>query len=303
MKILVLGAGELGMAVLQGLAQRRRARADVQVSVLMRPTTILSPSVAKRADFATLRALGINVLGGDIQEDSISRLGEIFTPFQLVIGCTGFTSGGQIQVKLARAVLEAGVACYIPWQFGLDYDVIGRGSACDIFDEQLDVRDMLRAQDSTHWIIISTGMFTSFLFEPSFGVVDIDKGVVRALGDWNNELVLTTAQDIGMLTAEVVFADSPRILDQVVYVAGDVVSFGGVADIVEEVLNKKMAREQWTVTHLQQDLAEAPADLFKKYRVVFAQGIGVAWDVKTTVNGRKGIPTTSVRQWAQNHLG
>jgi len=68
---------------------------------------------------------------------------------------------------LARAVLDAGVRRYVPWQFGVDYDVIGRGSAQDLFDEQLDVRDALRSQSGTEWVIISTGMFTSFLFEPS----------------------------------------------------------------------------------------------------------------------------------------
>jgi len=64
---------------------------------------------------------------------------------------------------------------YFPWQFGVDYDVIGRGSAQDLFDEQLDVRDLLRGQSGTEWVVVSTGMFMSFLFEPWFGVVEVGK--------------------------------------------------------------------------------------------------------------------------------
>jgi hypothetical protein len=41
-------------------------------------------------------------------------------------------------------VLQAGVERYVPWQFGVDYDVVGRGSGQEVFDEQSDVRDMLR---------------------------------------------------------------------------------------------------------------------------------------------------------------
>ena len=33
-----------------------------------------------------------------------------------------------------------------PGKFGVNYDVIGRGSAQDLFDEQLEVRDLLRSQ-------------------------------------------------------------------------------------------------------------------------------------------------------------
>jgi hypothetical protein len=70
--------------------------------------------------------------------------------------------------------LQARIPRYFPWQFGVDFDVIGRGSPQDIFDAQLDVRELLRSQQQTEWVI-STGMFMSYLFEPEFGVVDLQK--------------------------------------------------------------------------------------------------------------------------------
>lgn len=53
------------------------------------------------------------------------------------------------------------------------------------------------------WTIISTGIFTSFLFEPSFGVVDLENRTVTALGKWENEVTMTSAANIGRLTANI----------------------------------------------------------------------------------------------------
>ncbi len=52
-------------------------------------------------------------------------------------GCTGFMAGRNIQLKLAHAALDSGVNRYFPWQFGVDYDVIGRGSAQELVDAVL----------------------------------------------------------------------------------------------------------------------------------------------------------------------
>ena len=90
---------------------------------------------------------------------------------------------------MVRATLQAGVKRYLPWQFGLDYDAIGRGSGQDLFDEQIDVRDLLRSQQGqegeTEWVIVSTGLFLSFLFENGFFVDARDlerRATVTALG-------------------------------------------------------------------------------------------------------------------------
>ena len=109
-------------------------------------------------------------------------------------------------MKLARAALQARIPRYFPWQFGVDFDVIGRGSPQDIFDAQLDVREFLRSQHETEWVIISTGMFMSYLFEPEFGVVDLQNNAVHALGSLDTAVTLTTPDDIGALTAAIVFA-------------------------------------------------------------------------------------------------
>ena len=298
--ILVLGAGELGLAVLRGLATRAASFVDTSVTVLLRPSAIESPSAAKKQDIAELRSLGVNLLAGDLAS-SANDLSTLFKEFDTVIGCTGFVTGGGLQLKLARAVLDAAVRRYIPWQFGVDYDVIGRGSAQDLFDEQLDVRDLLRSQDRTEWVIISTGMFTSFLFEPSFGVVDLARNTIHALGSWDTAVTVTTPEDIGALTAAIVFAE-PRIANRVVYTAGDTITYARLADVVDSVVGVKVTRVAWSVPELRKELAEDPDDALKKYRVVFAEGRGVAWPLEQTFNAQHGLAVADVKHWAQENL-
>lgn len=301
LSILVLGAGELGLEVLRHLAKRAVSSGGIDLSVLLRPATVGSADPGKQRDLATIRSLGVQIVSGDLAADSPGELAALFQRFHTVVGCTGFVGGPGTQLKIARAVLDAGVARYVPWQFGVDYDVIGRGSAQDLFDEQLDVRDLLRAQARTAWLIISTGMFTSFLFEPSFGVVDLAQNTVHALGSWENAVTVTTSGDIGALTAEILLAEPP-ITDQIVYTAGDTITYARLADTVDSVLGRKMERTEWSVAHLQDELAKDPNDPMKKYRAVFAQGQGVAWEMEQTYNARHRIPVTNVEQWARDNL-
>ncbi len=130
--ILVLGAGELGMAVLRPLAPPAAAE-GVAVSVLLRPEAIAAADGGKRADIEELRRLGCDLVPGDIAAASIEELADTFRRFDTVLSCIGFAAGRGTQLKLARAALHAKVRRYFPWQFGVDYDVLGRGSAQDLF--------------------------------------------------------------------------------------------------------------------------------------------------------------------------
>lgn len=299
--ILVLGAGELGMAVLRHLAQRAASMPGFALSVLLRPEGNRADDLRKREQTAELQSSGVRVVSGDLAQDSEAALASIFGQFDTVIGCTGFVAGRSIQLKLARAALAGGVKRYLPWQFGVDYDVIGKGSAQDLFDEQLEVRDLLRSQRATEWIIVSTGMFTSFLFEPSFGVVDLPQNTVHALGSWVNSVTVTTAGDIGKLTAEILFTE-PKVSNRVLYTAGDTVTYRQLADTIDMVLHRKVERVLWTVPMLRGQLAADPSDAIAKYRVVFAEGRGVAWPMDQTFNHQRAVPVIGVERWVREHL-
>ena len=292
------------MVMLTSLA--KQAPSTTKISVLLRQSTISSPSGSKAAEHTFLKHLNISLVPGDIASSTVPDLATLFKPYDLVISCLGFASGPGSQVKIAQAVLQAGVKRYFPWQFGVDYDIIGRGSAQTLFDEQLDVRELLRGQKGTEWVIISTGMFTSFLFESYFGVVDLEYqnggGIVRALGSWENKATLTTPDDIGKLTAAIVFETNPPFKNEVVYTAGQTISYGEVADLVDEVLEKQVEREVWTVEVLEEELRRDPENFVAKYRVVFAEGKGCYWDKEMTFNAKKSVEVEDVRVWMVKNL-
>lgn len=299
--ILVLGAGELGLPVLRNLARIAKRAPGSIISVLLRDSTINTGVPEKKLEIDELRGLGIQMVTADLVNDSIDQLAEVFARFDTVIGCAGMVAGRESPMKLATAALKSGVKRYFPWQFGVDFEVIGRGSPQDLFDAQLDVRELLRAQDKTEWVIISTGMFTSFLFEPLFEVVDFESDTVNALGSLDTSVTLTTPDDIGALTAEIVFFE-PRFRNQIVYLSGDTVTYGEVASLLERVLGRPFKRNVWTVPYLLQELEKDPMHHIKKYRAVFAQGRGVSWPKAGTFNAQHSIQVTTAEKWAQAKL-
>lgn len=299
--ILVLGAGELGMSVLRNLVRHVGTTSGVSIAVLLRPSTIDSGNPDKQKDVAELHALGVELVPGDLAVQSVASLANTFARFDTVVSCTGFVGGPGVQRKIAQAALDAKVRRYFPWQFGVDYDVIGRGSAQDLFDEQLDVRELLRSQTQTEWVIVSTGMFMSFLFEPSFGVVNLEQNTVRALGSWDNAVTVTTPEDIGALTSMILF-DEPRIVNQILHVAGDTVTYRQLADTLDKLLDLKVCRKEWSVPELQRELAEGPHESLRKYRVVFAEGRGVAWDKSHTFNAQRGLDVCALEDWVRQNL-
>ncbi|KAK1925654.1 NmrA-like protein [Papiliotrema laurentii] len=277
-RILVIGAGQLGLAILKGLSSHP---SKPTLTVLLRPQ--LFPR----------------------DKSFWGRL----TPFKSL--CTSPTSLKQIYPPNSVATtsssplraLQAHVPWFIPWQFGVDYDKIGRGSSQPLFDEQLDVRDMLRGQSTTRWTIISTGIFTSFLFDPAFGVIH-RKGhgqvVVNALGKWENRVTMTSAEDIGRLTAAIVCDDTSG-QSEVIYVAGETASFDGLADKLQ-ASGWEVERKLTTVDELVQARREHPEDLGPKYQLIWARNVGVSWDFADTWNARNGIPVQGLDDWIDRNF-
>ena len=293
-QVLILGAGELGIEVIASLAALRDAGEPRHISVLLRPAAQVGSSEDELRD--RLENMDISIVEADLSTFETGDLANIFRDYTQVIGCTGFVGGPGTQRKITAAAIEARVQHYIPWQFGVDYDVVGLGSGQEVFDEQHEVRTMLRGQGAIAWTIVSTGMFTSFVFLKEFGLVDFLRGRVHALGDWNNRLTVTTPEDIGKLTA-LIAAEWRHHVDEIVYVAGDTFTYSELADTLEEVTGRTFQRILWTIPELRAAVDANPDDGMLKYRLGFARPDGVAWPKKVTFNAERGIDTISLSQW------
>lgn len=299
--ILIVGAGELGTAILSALASHPSKPPHVNFSVLLRPDSITSPNPEKQRSNAELQALGAKLIPGNFVDDDVSQLSHVFKDYDVVIQAGGYGLPKGTQLKSANAALQAGVPRYFPWQFGVDYEEIGEGSAQDLFDEMLQVRRLLRSQTRTTWTIISTGLFMSYLFIADFGVVDLEKRTARALGSWDNKVTVSTPHDIGRLTAEMVFVPDGT-LDKVVYIGGDTVSYGQLANTLDEAFHESFTREEWNLPFLKDRLAANPDNLWYKYQCIFGDGKGISWDMKRTLNGQRDISMTTVRDYIEKEF-
>jgi hypothetical protein len=95
--ILVLGADELGMAVLRALAKRTPARGNISVNALLRPSAIQSRGAGESENVAELRSLGINLVPGELAAASVADLAGPFAHLQtLVAALASWPSGERI---------------------------------------------------------------------------------------------------------------------------------------------------------------------------------------------------------------
>lgn len=294
-KVLVLGAGQLGVAVLDHLVPAVTQLNGI-VSVIVSPASwdkqgkLLSDSHQKLAD------AGAEFISVDVAASTIESLKSHFAEFDTVINCMGFVAGAGTQIKITRAVLEAGVSRYFPWQFGVNYDVVGKGSGQPVWDEQHDVRTLLREQNATEWVIVSTGMFTSFLFEPAFDVVNLSEKTINALGGWETQVTVTSPADIGRLTTDI-YLHQPRIVNEVIFVAGETTTYGRLAETVEQVTKQTFTKRILTLPALLDALRSNPDDPMLRYRAAFARGDGMWWPMSETYNAKNNIQTQNIESW------
>lgn len=291
--VLVLGAGELGLAVLSALSSHPKL-ASTRLAVALRPSTISSASSPK---IQQLASWNVHLEPLDIMAESSEDMATLFSKYHTVISCTGMELPPGTQTKIANAIVQSGAKRFFPWQFGMDYDAIGQGSSQDLFDEQLAVRKILRDQSKVEWVIVSTGLFMSFLFLAAFGVVDLDKKIVRGLGTWDNKITVTTPKDIGRVVADVAL-DPRGVKNEVVYTAGATIEYGQLADLLDHHFGATFTRELWDLDALKKQM-EADPNVMVKYRDTFAQGRGVAWSMAKTINAERHITMTDLRDYLE----
>ena len=302
--ILVLGAGELGTAILEALlVNEHYSSSDTSLTLLVRPSTISSPSPERKQQLDRFHSHSISLQSGDTDQDSLESLVKLFKPFTTVIAAGGFTLSEGAQLKLAKAVIAASVPLYFPWQYGLDYDAIGPKGGNGLFAEQCQVRDLLRSQSTTQWVILSVGIFTSFIFEDFWGVVNKhDDGTVKvtALNSLYDSFTTTAAEDIGKAVAELALNENEE-RNRAVFIAGDTLTYADLADLVAKASGREVIKAERPLKLSREDADKDPDNKLKKYWVAFSEGKGYSWSKERTWNAQRGIEMTDVKTWLAYH--
>lgn len=304
-QVLLIGLGELGHALY------------TQISRLS--NTFVTLGIRSPAKYTHLASPTTSLLELDVTSSS-SDLVPVFSRFDIVISATGYGESAHRLPKLAREMLTAGrlrkqqgkgEMWFFPWQWGCDFDVTGDvGGLMPLFGVQKQIRDLLRneaEEAGVKWTIVSTGLFMSFLFEPFWGIVDRSREAeegeitVRCLDRWEHGVTVTDVSDTGRVLVRILKGDVDAA-NKVLHIAGDTVTYGELANIMERVSGRTLRREAWSVEQLQAELQRDPEDLVKKYRVAFA-GEGVYWPVERTVNHRLEMEMNGVETYARKLLG
>lgn len=149
-QILLLGAGELGLALLQHISSLPSVHITLGVRSPSKHTSLLST------------CHNLSLLALDLTSHS-SVLVPVFAEYDIIISATGFVSGAGSVMKLAEEVLATGKmrqesyskgkgkgkrkTWFFPWQWGVDYDITGDGNGLmPLFGEQKAVREFLRSK-------------------------------------------------------------------------------------------------------------------------------------------------------------
>lgn len=275
----------------------------ISLTLVVRPETLAALDAGTDLSSEKIKSLqafhsrGLLLASTNLVSDSEESLANLFRQYTCVIHAGAMTLPQGTQLKVSRAALTAEVEEYVPWQWGVDYDLIGKSGGLGLFAEQCEVRELLRAQNRTRWFILSCGVFMSFLFEEFWGVVVRDKdgkvSGVRALGGRDHKITATTVEDIARCNAELVLV-STRERNKAVYIAGDTTKYDEFADVVENAVGRKVRREVWTTEWLKERAKQEPENKLWRYRVVFSEDRGLAWEKKGTYNDVKSIDMESI---------
>ncbi len=286
-KVLVLGAGQLGAAVLDALVPAVIERQGT-VSVIVSPAAWDEAGQLRSANHQALADAGATFLAVDIAGSAMETLADQFRGFTTVINCMGFVAGPGTQLKITRAVLAAGypaisLAVWRQLRCGRQRQrSAGLGRAVRCPDPA--------ARAAGHGVghCLHRDVY-QLLFEPDFDVVNLSNRTLHALGSWDTQVTVTSPTDIGRLTTAI-YLHQPRIVNEVVFVAGETTSYRQLADTVERVTQQTFSKAVHTLPALLEQLRTDPDDAMLRYRAAFARGMacGGRW-------ATPGMPATSCR--------
>lgn len=269
-RVLVVGYARAGSSILLALGRRP---AHFHTTLLVRPSTLAS----KADELAPFRALGVQVVEGDLKADE-AELTSLVSGYHTVISCVTHFRFGIDEMRLVRACTAAGVSRYLPTAFGVDEQAVGRGSAmAAVLDRKLDFFDALPSV-GLPYTVVSCGFWTEWLVGSGYGNllgVDWQQRIFTAVGSLDCRISTTSLLDLGDLVAEVLL--DPSTLNQLVRVQSDLVTAEQIVVALEAATGQSWERRLLTVQEAEALQAATPGSWTYTGRLMVAGQRGVWW--------------------------
>ena len=276
-RVLVAGYARAGSSILVALGRRR---AQFHTSVLVRPSALAS----KADEFAPFRALGIQLVEGDLQADE-AVLTSLVSGYHTVICCVTSFRFGTDEMRLVRACKAAGIARYFPTAWGLDEQAMGRGGAMGlVIDKKLDFYDALPSI-GLPYTIVSCGFWTEWLMGSGFGNLlglDWQQRVFTAVGSFDCRVSTTSLLDLGNLVAEILL--DPATINKHVHVYSSLVTLEQIAVALEHATGQSWERKVLSIEEAEALQAAAPGSWTYVGRLSIAHERGLWWPVEENWN-------------------
>ena len=251
--VLVVGAtGMLGGKIARALLDQGPA---AKTRLLVRPGSADDPKLKSALDELVRR--GATVVHGDLAD--LKSLNGATSGIDVVI--SALQGGPEVIIEGQKALLDAakrnGVRRMIPSDFAVDLFEVKDG-----WHPLLNMRkeaDQAIAASGLEHVHILNGVFMEFLFEPQFGVFDVEKGTVAYWGDGKTKLDMTTTDDTARLTAAAALDAS--LPSGKFAIAGDCIDVLAAAALYERILGKHFTpHSHGSLEDLKQHILDTKAD-------------------------------------------
>ena len=284
-RVLVLGYARAGSSILLALGRRPL---QFHTSLLVRPS-----SAASKADaLAPFRALGVELVEGDLAGADEAQLTPLLRGYHTVISCVTHQRAGTDELRLVRACKAAGVTHYLPTAWGVDEAAVGPHSPMSYVFDQKVAGYAAMGSSGLPCTIVSCGLWTEWLLGSGGGdllSLDWPGRTITAVGGFNCKVSTTSLLDLGDLVAELLLdltptSPTPTPHQSHVHLQSDLVTLEQIAQALEQATGQPWVRKVVGVEEAEALQAAAPGTWTWVFRIIIARQQGVWWPVEESWN-------------------
>jgi len=295
LRVILLGAtGTVGVHIANGFLLPEYAP-KVVLTIVSRQATAETAGPKKDLLDGFVKQ-GAKIVHADISSATEADLIKLFSGQDVVVSAV---AGSQLTAQ-ARCIVpaqKAGVKWFVPSEFGVDHEIIGRGSVMAYFDDKIAHSEAIHEAglDVMH---VNTGNFAEYVLSP-FSGLDLANSTQTAQGGADVAFNTTPLAEVGRQVADAIVTGRGR--NQTIH-TGETITYAQLGDLVERITGKKLTRKVRTVAEAHAEIAANPQNTLARYGVIFGSGKGTSWPQSETYAVKNNLKVQTFEEFARKAL-